>query len=98
MVEHQWLSTASDSPFLQVAMAERRDATGVDVIQGLILSRIGDGAATSEPLLERSEWFEALAPLEVFGLRFDGTAPEILDHLWHNVLAAHHAWDAAGRP
>ena len=94
--KHQWLSTSPESPFLQVAIAERRDATGVDVIRGLVLSRIGDGAASSEPLYEKREWFDALA--EVFDLRFDGTAPEILDRLWDTVLTAHHVWDAAGRP
>lgn len=94
--KHRWLCTSPESPFLQVAIAERRDATGVDVIRGLVLIRIGDGAATSEPLEERSEWFEALA--EIFDLRFDGTGPEILDHLWETVLAAHHAWNAADRP
>jgi N-hydroxyarylamine O-acetyltransferase len=94
--KHQWLSTAPESPFLQVAMAEHRDATGVDVIRGLVLSRIGDGASCSAPLDDRSEWFDALA--NVFDLRFDGTAPEVLDHLWATVLAAHRVWDAAGRP
>lgn len=94
--KHHWLCTSPESPFLQVAIAERRDATGVDVVRGLVLMRIGDGAATSEPLEERSEWFGALA--EVFDLRFDGTAPELLDRLWESVVAAHHAWTAAGRP
>src|SRR4029079_16704293 len=47
--QHAWLSTAPDSPFLQVAMAEHRDATGVVVVRGLILSRVGAGAASSEP-------------------------------------------------
>ena len=33
---HRWLSTSPESGFVQVPMAERRDATGVDVIRGLI--------------------------------------------------------------
>ena len=94
--KHEWLCTSPESPFLQVAIAERRDATGVDVMRGLVLMRIGDGAATSEPLETRDEWFDAVADL--FDLRFDGTAPEIVDHLWETVLAAHRAWTAAGRP
>jgi N-hydroxyarylamine O-acetyltransferase len=94
--KHQWLSTSPDSPFLAVAMAEHRDATGVDIIRGLVLSRIGDGAASMEPLTKRTDWFAALA--DGFDLRFDGVAPEALDHLWDGVVATHRAWDAAGRP
>jgi N-hydroxyarylamine O-acetyltransferase len=94
--KHEWLSKSPDSPFAQVAVSERRDATGVDVIRGLMLIRIGDGAASSAPLTQRTDWFGVLG--DVFDLRFDNCAPEALDHLWNRVLAAHHAWDAAGRP
>jgi hypothetical protein len=45
--KHHWLSTSPESGFVQVAMAERRDATGVDVIRGLVLSRIGDSPRTA---------------------------------------------------
>jgi N-hydroxyarylamine O-acetyltransferase len=94
--KHAWLSASPDSPFGLVAMAERRDATGVDVLRGLLLSRIGDTVAISEPLMERTDWFDALA--DVFDLRFEASAPEALDHLWEGALARHRAWDAAGRP
>jgi N-hydroxyarylamine O-acetyltransferase len=94
--KHEWLSTSPRSPFLQIAMAEHRDATGVDVIRGLVLTRIGDNAATSEPVTNRSEWFGVLA--DVFDLRFDASSPEAIDHLWDRVVATHRAWDAAGRP
>jgi len=92
--KHAWLSTAPESPFLQVAMAERRDATGVDVIRGLVLTRIGDRAGSSEPFTGRADWFGVLA--EVFDLRFDGSPPEALDHLWDRVVAAHRVWAATG--
>jgi N-hydroxyarylamine O-acetyltransferase len=95
-VRHQWLSTSPDSGFVRVATAQRRDATGVDILRGLVLTRVGQGTAPSEPLTERADWFAALA--DVFGLRFEATAPEVLDHFWERSLAAHHAWDAAGRP
>jgi arylamine N-acetyltransferase len=94
--KHEWLSTSPDSPFLKVAMAERRDSTGVDVIRGLILSRVGEGVTSSEPLTKRADWFAAFA--DMFGLRFDELAPEVLDRLWEGVLAKHEAWDASGRP
>jgi hypothetical protein len=77
-------------------MAEHRDATGVDVIRGLILARVGEGAASGEPLTHRDDWFACLA--DVFGLHFDATAPEALDRLWESAVAAHREWEAAGRP
>lgn len=94
--KHQWLSTSPDSGFVKVAMAERRDATGIDVIRGLVLTRIGSDAGSGEPLTKRAEWFAALA--DVFDLRFDASQPEAVNRLWERVLAGHRAWEAAGRP
>ena len=70
---HAWLSTAPESGFVQVAMAERRDATGVDVIRGPVLARIGTNAFTAEPVTRKQEWFDLLA--DVFGLHFDASPP-----------------------
>lgn len=93
---HVWLSTSPDSGFVRVATAQRRDATGVDIMRGLVLTRVGEGAATSEPMTERADWFSALA--DVFGLHFQHTPTEALDRLWQRTLAAHRAWESAGRP
>jgi arylamine N-acetyltransferase len=90
--KHRWLSTSPDSGFVQVAMAERRDAAGVDVIRGLVLSRIGDRAHTAEPVTRRADWFELLA--DTFDLRLDSSTAEARDRLWTNVLAAHRRWEA----
>ena len=92
---HEWLSTSPDSGFVRVATAQRRDESGVEIIRGLVLTRVGRNAATSE-LTERDEWFDALADL--FDLRFDGAPPESLDRLWAKSVDGHRAWDAAGRP
>lgn len=92
---HRTLSTSPESGFVRVAMAARRDATGVDVMRGLVLTRIGSDARTGEPLTNRTDWFETLA--EVFGLRFSSLAPGQLDRLWAQVLARHDEWEAAGR-
>jgi arylamine N-acetyltransferase len=92
---HVWLSTSPDSGFVRTTTAQRRDATGVDIVRGLVLTRVGDRASTTE-LIERDDWFAALA--DVFDLRFDFVAPDALDHLWETSLAKHQAWDAAGRP
>ncbi|MEY2420683.1 MAG: N-hydroxyarylamine O-acetyltransferase [Acidimicrobiaceae bacterium] len=95
-LRHQWLSTSPESGFVRLATAQRRDATGVDILRGLVLSRVGAGAAPDASLTERNDWLAALA--DVFHLRFDTVAPEAVDHLWEKLLSAHRAWDAAGRP
>jgi arylamine N-acetyltransferase len=92
--QHRWLSTSPDSGFVRVAMAERRDATGVDVMRGLVLTRLGERAATCEPLTRREEWFAALA--DVFGLHFDNSAPGARDALWDRVRRGHEQWEASG--
>jgi len=93
---HRWLSTSPDSGFVRLASAQRRDARGADILRGLVLTRVGTGTAPAEPLTEPDDWFGVLA--DVFGLRLDAIAPEALDRLWERSLAAHRAWEAAGRP
>jgi len=94
--QHEWLSTSPESGFVQVPMAERRDAKGVDVIRGLVLCRIGSGARTDEPLQQRADYFAVLA--DVFGLGLDHMPRPVRDRLWKRVTVAHRAWEAAGRP
>jgi N-hydroxyarylamine O-acetyltransferase len=92
VANHEWLSTSPESGFVQLAIAEHRDATGVDVMRGLVLTRVGSDARTSEPLTERHDWFAALA--DVFDLRFDHSAPGTADRLWERVVAGHREWEA----
>jgi hypothetical protein len=73
-------------------MAESRDATGVDVIRGLILARVGTNAFIAQPLTNKQEWFDLLA--DRFGLHFDASPPGASDKLWDTVLAAHRRWEA----
>jgi arylamine N-acetyltransferase len=91
--QHEWLSTSPESGFVRVPMAELRDATGADVIRGLVLSRVGADAFTAEPITRQSEWFDVLA--DVFGLHFDTAPPGYRDRLWDAVNEAHRAWDAS---
>jgi arylamine N-acetyltransferase len=92
VAKHEWLSTSPESPFVQVPMAERRDATGLDVIRGLVLARVGTNAFTAAPITKQAEWFDVLA--DVFDLRFDTSTAESRRRLWDTVLAAHRAWEA----
>jgi N-hydroxyarylamine O-acetyltransferase len=91
---HAWLSTSPESGFVKLGLAQTRDATGVDVVHGLVPKRIGAGARTGDALTRRSEWFDALADL--FGLTFEHSAPGTTDRLWERTVAAHRAWEAAG--
>jgi len=92
VAKHEWLSTSPDSGFVQVPMAERRDATGVDVIRGVVLARVGSNAFTADPITRQAEWFDTLA--DVFGLRFDASPPDSRQRLWDTVLGAHRAWES----
>ena len=49
---------AGRSLSLRGALTQRRDATGVDIVRGLVLSRVEDGTALAGPdLTERDDWF-----------------------------------------
>jgi N-hydroxyarylamine O-acetyltransferase len=89
---HAHLSTSPESGFVRVLTAQRRDATGVDSLKGLVLKRAGDGA-TSRTLETEAEWTAALADL--FGLVVDD---DRRDALWGRLTTAHEAWVAGGRP
>ena len=91
VAKNTWLSTAPESGFVQVPMAERRDATSIDVVRGLIRSRIGAGAYVCEPITVESDYFDVLA--EDFGIRFDPHTTQ-RERVWTAALAAHRAWEA----
>jgi arylamine N-acetyltransferase len=91
---HEWLSTSPDSGFVNVLTVQRRDATGVDVLRGLTLLRLGAGA--SETTLARES--ELVAALREFGFDVDAIGSDALGALWVQTHRAHLAWEAAGRP
>ena len=96
VAKHEWLSTSPDSGFVQVPMCETRDASGVDVVRGLVLSRVGAGAFTADPITSPSAWFELLA--DRFSLTFDGSTPQWRRRLWEAVVARHEAWVGSQSP
>jgi hypothetical protein len=77
-----------------VRVAKRRDASGVDVIRGLVRTRVGDGAGAQQIYARREDWFGVLA--EDIGVRFDASAPEAVDELWQRVQASHREWEGGG--
>jgi arylamine N-acetyltransferase len=88
---HEWLSTAAESPYQRVVTVQRRDAAGVDMLRGRVLSRVPTGERRE--LTSQSEWFGALA--DVFGLTLPGLGAPERDALWRRVTAAHGAWQSA---
>lgn len=91
---HEWLSTSPESGFVKVLSLQRRDAGGVDKLTGLVLTRLGTGAATAT--IERADDLAA-ALGDVFGIDAGRLGPRF-DDLWTRVRTAHEAWEAAGRP
>lgn len=91
---HERLSTSPDSGFVKVLTAQRRDGTGVDVVRGLTLRRIGRGASEAT-LGSLDELSAALGDL--FGLDLGAVDRAAREDLWRRLAAAHEAWLAAGR-
>ena len=63
-----FLSTSPESGFVKVLTVQRRDATGIDILRGLTLKRVGAGAFETT-LTTEGEFAEVLR--EVFGLDLD---------------------------
>jgi N-hydroxyarylamine O-acetyltransferase len=90
---HAWLSTSPESGFVKTLSAQRRDATGADILRGLTLKRVGDGEFETM-LSSLGELMDALG--DVFLLDVGSIGADARRALWEKVLAAHEAWVAAG--
>jgi N-hydroxyarylamine O-acetyltransferase len=90
---HLHLSTSPDSGFVRTCSVARRDAGGVDMLTGCVLSRLEAGVPARVALDTSDEWFGALR--EVFDLPLDDVDAAARTALWRRVRAAHEAWLAA---
>lgn len=86
---HRHLTTSPESGFVRTATIQRRDAYGVDVLRGLVLSRVG-GGARSVTLDDQRDYYAALA--DVFLLPLADVSARERDELWRKLCAAHEAW------
>ena len=93
--KHAWLSTAPQSGFVRVLTVQQRDATGVDILRGCVLSRVGEGA-TSADVTNQVELEHVLTDL--FHLDLMGIEPSNLTAMWDRMEREHERWTAAGRP
>lgn len=87
--KHRELSTSPDSPFVRTVTVQRRDADGLDLLRGLVLTRAGT-AERRETLERPADYFAALA--DVFGLVLDDVGPAERAKLWDRLWADHEAW------
>jgi N-hydroxyarylamine O-acetyltransferase len=90
-----FLSTSPESGFVKVLTVQRRDATGIDILHGLTLKRVGAGAFETT-LATEVEFTEVLR--EVFGLDLEAFGDDVRAALWAKVHDAHERWVDAGRP
>lgn len=90
---HLHLTTAPESGYVRVASVLRRDASGVDILRGLVLSRVG-ARAHSITLDTARDYYAALA--DVFDLPLDDVSGPEKEKLWHRLADAHEAFQAGG--
>lgn len=92
--EHTRMSTAEDSGFVRTFAVMRRDADGIDVLRGRMLSRLDPVKGTGErELTTPGEFFGAVE--DVFGRKLDDLTPADRAALWARVSRAHQAWLAS---
>ncbi|WP_328300109.1 arylamine N-acetyltransferase [Streptomyces sp. NBC_00435] len=95
--EHVRLSTAEDSGFVRAFAALRRDADGIDVLRGRVLSRIDPAKGDTERVLESpEEFYSTLASL--FGRDLDDLTPADRATLWTRITQAHETWLTTREP
>ena len=93
--KHQWLSRSPESGFVRVLTLQRREATGVDILRGCVLQRIGEETSTRD-LASKTELDDALGDL--FGIDLAQLDPDAYAAMWAKMQREHDRWVQAGRP
>jgi N-hydroxyarylamine O-acetyltransferase len=93
---HEHLSTSLESGFVRVAVAQRRDADGVDELRGVVFRRLAPEPEFETTIESAADWYQALA--DVFGLALHDVGRAERDGLWRRVLAAHDEYLARAAP
>ncbi|MEU6997176.1 arylamine N-acetyltransferase [Nonomuraea sp. NPDC046570] len=86
---HDHLCTSPDSGFVRVLSVLRRDAMGVDLLRGAVLSRLGT-RSTAVTLESEPDYYAALA--DVFHLPLDDLTTTEKGMLWKRVRRSHEEW------
>ncbi|HEX4790203.1 MAG TPA: arylamine N-acetyltransferase [Actinospica sp.] len=87
---HHRLSTSPDSGFVQAAVVSRRDAEAIEVLRGLVFTRIDATGPARHTVETRAEWYELLA--DVYRLHLPEVDALARERLWARVARAHEDW------
>lgn len=89
--KHTELSTSPESGFVKILAVQRRSARAVDILRGLVLTRVGH--RPQQRILESRDDLAAVLR-DVFRFDLDEFTARALDGLWERTHAAHVAWEA----
>ncbi len=89
------LSTSPDSGFVKTLTTQRRDATGIDVLRGVVVQRVESTVVAERMLTTASDWFAALA--DIFDLPLADVDGARRAALWQHVRAKHEDYVAGSR-
>ena len=93
---HEWLSRDPGSAFRRVLVVQRVDGPRMLVVRGCVLGETTPAGREQRDLTSYGEWRAALA--DGLLLPLDDVGDDELRDLRDRTLAAHRAWDEAGRP
>jgi N-hydroxyarylamine O-acetyltransferase len=93
---HEVLSTSPTSGFVRLLAVLRRDASGVDILRGCMLLRVGSARTDEREVTTYADWRAALT--DAVGLPVDDVDPEALRALFDRTLVGHREWIAGRQP
>ncbi|CUR60193.1 putative Arylamine N-acetyltransferase protein [metagenome] len=93
---HETLARGEGSPFRRVLVAQRIDGPELRTVRGLVHQLLTPTSRDQCDLTSYDEWRAAL--VDDLLLPVDDVTADEWAGLWERTVAAHRAWDEAGRP
>jgi hypothetical protein len=93
---HRTLSSGEDAPFRRVLVTQRIDGPEQRTVRGLVHQVLTPAGRDQRDLTSYDEWRGAL--VDDLLLAVDDVTDAEWESLWDRSVAAHRAWDEAGRP
>ena len=93
---HEALARGEGSPFRRVLVAQRIDGPELRTVRGLVHQLLTPTSRDQRDLTSYDEWRAAL--VDDLLLSVDDVTDAEWTSLWERSVAAHRAWDEAGRP
>ena len=92
---HRRLSTAEDSPFRRMVVAQRVDGPRLLSLRGCVLTEMTPASREQRDLTSYDDWRAAM--VEELLVPLDDVTGDELQSLWERTLVTHAGWDEAGR-